>query len=96
MIGGDSRTARRIAGGGTGAPENALSDAQKGMASSLACSTRPARCIQRGPVAEISWKAVFSGRTLTGGKPNGKCRIILGTLYFDRSGNMVKLGGIRT
>ena len=40
-----------------------------------ACSTRPALCIQRGPVAEISWKAVFSGRTLTGGKPNGECRL---------------------
>ena len=35
MIGGHSRTARRIAGGGTGAPENALNDAANDWASSL-------------------------------------------------------------
>ncbi len=76
---GDPRTARRIAGGGTGAPENALSDAQNGLASSLGCSTRPARCIPRGPVSEIAWNAAFRGRILMEGKPNGECRIIIPT-----------------
>ncbi len=48
MIGGESRTARRIAGGGTGAPENALSDAQNGLVSSLGRTSRPPRRIPHG------------------------------------------------
>ncbi len=101
MIGGHSRTAWRIAGGGTGAPENALNGAPRGLASSFDCSMRPARCIPRGPVAEIPWKVAFGGRILTGGKPNGECRMkitLLGTgtptpsLKRMSSGYMVQIG----
>ena len=74
MIGGHSRTARRIAGGGTGAPENALNDAANDWASSLGRSSRPPHRIPRGPEAEIAWRVAFNGRSLTGGKPNGECR----------------------
>jgi hypothetical protein len=64
-----------MAGGGSDAPENLLHGAPSGLASSIDRSMRPARCIPRGPVAEIRWKVAFGGRILTGGNPNGECRV---------------------
>jgi GT2 family glycosyltransferase len=91
MIGGDSSTARRIAGGGTGAPENALSDAQNGLASSLGCSTRPARSFAGEPETEIAWKVAFRRCRLTGGKPNGEYRMSFNLAWpskYDRPMNV--------
>jgi len=75
MIGSHSRAARRMAGGGTDAPEILLHGAPSDLASSFDRSMRPARCIPRVPVAEIRWKVAFGGSILTGGNPNGECRI---------------------
>jgi hypothetical protein len=36
---------------------------------------RPAYSIPREPEAEVTWKVTFSCNTLTGGKPNGECRL---------------------
>jgi len=74
MISGDIRTARRIAGVGTGVPETGRNDASSGWSGLLGRSSRPARSIPREPDAEIARNIAFSGHTLTGGKPNGECR----------------------
>ena len=39
---------------------------------------RPARSTTRGSEAEIAWKVAFGCFSLTGGKPNGECRLIFG------------------
>ena len=36
---------------------------------------RPARSTTRGSEAEIAWKVAFGCFSLTGGKPNGECRV---------------------
>ena len=39
-------------------------------------SSDPARSTTRGSEAEIAWKVAFGCFSLTGGKPNGECRLI--------------------
>ena len=56
MIGGHSRTAWRSAGGGTGTTENALNDAPSGRASSLGCTSLPARIFAIALETKITWK----------------------------------------
>jgi hypothetical protein len=36
---------------------------------------RSASSIPPGSDADIAWKVAFRGRTLSGGKPNGECRL---------------------
>ena len=74
MIGGHSRTARRIAGGGTSVPENGWNDAAKGWASPHGRSSRPARSVQHEPRPKIALQTPFAALTLVEGKPNGECR----------------------
>lgn len=74
MIGGGPRTARRIAGEGTGVPETGRNEATSGWIGLLGRSSRPARRIPRVPEAENAWKVAFSGHTLTEGKPYGECQ----------------------
>ena len=40
---------------------------------------RPARSTTRGSEAEIAWNVAFGCFSLTGGKPNGECRVMLST-----------------
>jgi hypothetical protein len=75
MIGGRSRTARRIAGGGTGAPENGRNDAANGWASPLGRSSRPARSVQHEPRPTIALQTPFAAPILVEGTPNGECRL---------------------
>ena len=43
---------------------------------------RPARSTTRGSEAEIAWKAAFGCFSLTGGKPNGECRMKFFRIIF--------------
>ncbi len=96
MIGGHSRTAWRIAGGGTGAPENGRNDAANGWASPLGRSSRPARSIQHEPRPKIALQTPFAALILVEGKPNGECRISFLGLGIQPPltslGNMVGFG----
>jgi hypothetical protein len=91
MISGDITTARRIAGVGTGVPETGRNDASSGWSGLLGRSSRPARSIPREPDAEIAWNIAFSGHTLTGGKPNGECRLTVGEYKY---GPWTVMGGL--
>jgi len=77
IIGGHSITVRCIAGGGTGASENALNGAPSGLARSLGCSTRPVHSLAREPETKIAWKVACRSYRLTRGKPNGEYLLII-------------------
>ena len=56
--------------------ENASRDALSGRIGLFGRAIRPARSTTRGSEAEIAWKVAFGCFSLTGGKPNGECRLI--------------------
>lgn len=80
MIVGYTRTAQRIARGATRAPENALSDAQDSLASSLARSARSTGCIPRGSMVEIPWKVTLAPLPSPEGHQMGN--VVLGLTLF--------------
>ena len=55
--------------------ENASRDALSGRIGLFGRAIRPARSTTRGSEAEIAWKVAFGCFSLTGGKPNGECRL---------------------
>ena len=55
--------------------ENASRDALSGRIGLFGRAIRPARSTTRGSEAEIAWKVAFGCFSLTGGKPNGECRV---------------------
>ena len=55
--------------------ENASGDALSGRIGLFGRAIRPARSTTRGSEAEIAWKVAFGCFSLTGGKPNGECRL---------------------
>jgi hypothetical protein len=55
--------------------ENASRDALNGRIGLFGRAIRPARSTTRGPETEIAWKAAFGCFSVTGGKPNGECRL---------------------
>ena len=57
--------------------ENASRDALSGRIGLFGRAIRPARSTTRGSEAEIAWKVAFGCFSLTGGKPNGECRVIV-------------------
>ena len=46
---------------------------------------RPARSTTRGPETEIAWNVAFGCFSVTGGKPNGECRL------RTHSGKMIRM-----
>ena len=55
--------------------ENASRDALSGRIGLFGRAIRPARSTTRGSEAEIAWNVAFGCFSLTGGKPNGECRV---------------------
>ena len=55
--------------------ENASRDALSGRIGLFGRAIRPARSTTRGSEAEIAWNVAFGCFSLTGGKPNGECRL---------------------
>ncbi len=69
------RSAKSNAGDRKGVSENASRDALSGRIGLFGRAIRPARSTTRGSEAEIAWKVAFGCFSLTGGKPNGECRV---------------------
>ena len=69
------RSAKSNAGDRKGVSENASRDALSGRIGLFGRAIRPARSTTRGSEAEIAWKVAFGCFSLTGGKPNGECRL---------------------
>ena len=65
--------------------ENASRDALSGRIGLFGRAIRPARSTTRGSEAEIAWKVAFGCFSLTGGKPNGECRLIYTVTITPRS-----------
>jgi hypothetical protein len=72
MIGGHSRTARRIAGGGKTLSKNARGGATDSQFTRFGGSSRPVHSIPHGPKAEFPWKAAFRRCMLSKGRTNGE------------------------
>ena len=70
------RSAKSNAGDRKGVSENASRDALSGRIGLFGRAIRPARSTTRGSEAEIAWNVAFGCFSLTGGKPNGECRIV--------------------
>ena len=64
--------------------ENASRDALSGRIGLFGRAIRPARSTTRGSEAEIAWKVAFGCFSLTGGKPNGECRLKSHPILFGR------------
>ena len=62
--------------------ENASGDALSGRIGLFGRAIRPARSTTRGSEAEIAWKVAFGCFSLTGGKPNGECRLSISANKF--------------
>ena len=76
------RSAKSNAGDRKGVSENASRDALSGRIGLFGRAIRPARSTTRGSEAEIAWKAAFGCFSLTGGKPNGECRMKFFRIIF--------------
>ena len=79
------RSAKSNAGDRKGVSENASRDALSGRIGLFGRAIRPARSTTRGSEAEIAWKVAFGCFSLTGGKPNGECRLIYTVTITPRS-----------
>ena len=81
------RSAKSNAGDRKDVSENASRDALSGRIGLFGRAIRPARSTTRGSEAEIAWKVAFGCFSLTGGKPNGECRLLHKCLRlcFDRA-----------
>ncbi len=69
------RSAKFNAGDRKGVSENVSKDALNDRIRLFGRTIRPARSTTRGPEAEIAWNVAFGCFSVTGGKPNGECRI---------------------
>ena len=77
------RSAKSNAGDRKGVSENASRDALSGRIGLFGRAIRPARSTTRGSEAGIAWKVAFGCFSLTGGKPNGECRMkFLRIIFF--------------
>ena len=72
--------------------ENASRDALSGRIVLFGRAIRPARSTTRGSEAEIAWNVAFGCFSLTGGKPNGECRLKIKVLRPPVEATPVQVG----